>query len=129
MVNALAALCTVLFVARGLEKEKQKIGSSQCQKTQRLYGAFHRPAGDRRSKAAEGDMHDDLTTLDLTALSDEQLKQLIADGRTELTRREKKRKQEAASRIKALAEAAGLAVTVKDKVQKRRGRPPKNRDQ
>jgi hypothetical protein len=129
MVNALAALCIALFVARGWEKEKQKITSSHCQKTPRLYGAFHSPAGDRRSKAAEGDMHDDLTTLDLTILSDEKLKQLIADGRAELARREKKRKQEAAARIKTLAEAAGLAVTVKDKVQKRRGRPPKNRDQ
>ncbi|WP_306169356.1 hypothetical protein [Halomonas sp. MMSF_3323] len=74
-------------------------------------------------------MHDDLNTLDLTTLSDDQLKKLIADGRAELDRREKKCKQEASARIKALAEAAGLAVTVKDKVQKRRGRPPKNRDQ
>lgn len=74
-------------------------------------------------------MHDDMTTQDLTALSDDQLRQLIAEAQAELARREKKRKQEASARIKALAEAAGLAVTVKDKVQKRRGRPPKNRDQ
>lgn len=74
-------------------------------------------------------MHNDLTTLDLTVLSDEQLRQFIANSRAELARREKKRKQEAASRIKALAESAGLAVTVKDKEKKRRGRPPKNRDQ
>ncbi len=74
-------------------------------------------------------MHNDLTTLDLTALSDEKLRQFIADGREELAQREKKRKQETATRIKALAEEAGLAVTVKDKVPKRRGRPPKNRDQ
>ncbi|MGQ4878902.1 hypothetical protein ACOJCM_10075 [Billgrantia sp. LNSP4103-1] len=74
-------------------------------------------------------MHDDLSTLDLTALSDDKLRQLIADGRDELARRKKKRKQETATRIKALAEEAGLAVMVKDKVPKRRGRPPKNRDQ
>ncbi|MBS9405468.1 hypothetical protein KG088_17835 [Halomonas sp. TRM85114] len=74
-------------------------------------------------------MYDDLTTLDLASLSDERLKQLIAGGRAELARREKECKQQAASHIKALAEAAGLAVTVKDKAPKRRGRPPKNRDQ
>ncbi len=59
-------------------------------------------------------------------LNDEQLRKLGADVKAELAEREKARKKETASRIKAMADAAGLSVTVTDKAQKRRGRPPKD---
>lgn len=60
------------------------------------------------------------------SLTDEQLQKLATDFKAELAARERQRKKEALKRIKAMADAAGLNVSVTDKAKKRRGRPPKN---
>jgi hypothetical protein len=66
---------------------------------------------------------------DFSSYNDDQLHQMITDIRAELSERDKQRKKKAAARIKALANAAGLSVSVADKPRKRRGRPPKAGDQ
>lgn len=63
--------------------------------------------------------------IDFTALTDTQLKTLIADIEAELAARDKQRKKQAAAQMKSIADAAGLTVTIQDKDRKRRGRPPK----
>ena len=66
---------------------------------------------------------------DLTTLSDTQLQELKSEIEAELSARDKQRKKEAAARMKSIAEAAGLVVTIQDKARKRRGRPPKDSNQ
>jgi hypothetical protein len=56
----------------------------------------------------------------LKTLSDNELAQLIAKAQTEITTRTRKRKEDAIARIKELAGAAGVTVSIKGA----RGRPP-----
>ena len=62
----------------------------------------------------------------LHELAIEQLEQLIQETQVELQARDRKQKQHAELQIRAIAESAGLLVTVKEKGQKKRGRPRKN---
>lgn len=60
-----------------------------------------------------------MTQETIKALSDAELSQVLAWGQQEQSTRILKRKQEAISKIKALAETSGISITI----NKVRGRP------
>jgi hypothetical protein len=70
-------------------------------------------------------MTQDITLEMIKALSDEALASAKGMITTEESQRTEKRKQDAITRIKALAGANGFSVTING----RRGRPPKKPDQ
>ena len=65
---------------------------------------------------------------DLTSTNERELREIIARIESELAGREKKQRQQAISEIKRTADSAGLIVNIREKGQKRRGRPAKNKD-
>ncbi len=66
-----------------------------------------------------------MTEHELSNLTEDQLRALMNEIQSELTARDKQRKDEATQRIKAMADAVGLSVSVKEKNAKKRGRPSK----
>jgi hypothetical protein len=107
-----------LFIARGWREEKQKVVGAK------LPQAGGKPPAQRQENFQ--DTRSTSMTHEWKSLTDEQLQKLATDFKAELAARERQRKKEALKRIKAMADAAGLNVSVTDKAKKRRGRPPKN---
>jgi hypothetical protein len=61
--------------------------------------------------------------------SDEQLRQIIAWSQCELAERQEKRRQDAIAKIREIAGAVGVTVTIGEKGRARRGRPPGKPDE
>jgi hypothetical protein len=104
----------LFFIARGSREAKRNFRS-------RKFLHQHGHCDGRNGTKMEAKME-----LELHTLNDEQLRQFNSEIEAELSARDKKRKAEAAAQIKAMAESAGLSVSITEKGARKRGRPSKS---